>query len=624
MREFSIRREGRVSTVAYVLGFCLFGLIIHGLPNLGIPLHSDVTWIYRLQTSHDKALERSIPYGMVQWGANPKNLFEACVDRYQFAGRLSCMDVAALRLIARFADGNGDLWRISYILTMATAVALFYMSMVRLNVPKPIAGLLALGLYFSPLDVWTDHKTAEPRGALFLMLSVYLILSYRTVWASILAAGAMLLAVLTKEPFLASWVVLPSIIYWRDNGVIQFSRRWERSGLIIKIAPHFAAFCIFLAFAFGMRATVPKNFDYASFILGPYPPARSFIETYLRSMSPILLAELWNVLQLAFFGSLLVAFVWIYKRSSLRNLVTRASKKHHLVLLAGLLAAIFLHGVIYYVTKRPIVGRYVLPANFLFAMFIGLALTPIYQTILLPFIRSSWKLLVVWSALLLIWPDHSTVRIVINTLVILVAAIATYILPRILNVESRSALRSSVLAALMVILALPHLDTALHNAAQNRVDQNSWQELVDRVADESPKGAHVVLEFQEPFMIETAMGLEANSLLQGRYDLTYHLEVEDTSAYTRYSGFLRALVDSFNFGRDRNRAIGSANALCIRADRDGGSTVGSILLTRANRLPGPIQVLRKSFIERYYVSKIGYLSYEISPLNDPACLHKGD
>src|SRR5438093_96879 len=98
----------------------LLALSIYLLPYWGIPLHSDVTWIARMQIL-DPAVSGSISKALQIAQGYPKNLFQSCKDWYQYVGRFNCGDLAALRLEAKIAGGNADIWRLLQILTLSGA-----------------------------------------------------------------------------------------------------------------------------------------------------------------------------------------------------------------------------------------------------------------------------------------------------------------------------------------------------------------------------------------------------------------------------------------------------------------------------------------------------------------------
>jgi hypothetical protein len=272
--------------------------------------------------------------------------------------------------------------------------------------------------------------------------------------------------------------------------------------------------------------------------------------------------------------------------------------------------------MIYYLTNRDIVGRYVVPANFLFAILLGLFIMPFYNNVLLPIFVKRWKFFLIGSIIFIIYPFQGITQTLFNTLLIAIIGGFIIIFYRFWRDKFVKYSKDiSILVALFVLIFPPIDKKVLNYSAQNRTDQLAWRSLIERVKTEAPIGSHVVLKFKEPFMIETAQSLEANTLLSGRYDLTYHLLIEDTSNYKRDSGFIKYLVNSFNIGRKELVDREGENILYVKADREGGEK---------NRAPLSFSELMKLLIKspneffyyRYYSDKTPYLNYKIS-LNQP-------
>ena len=75
-------RAARTAVTVFGL-LLLFTALFHLLPTAGTPLHSDVSWVYRLQVASDPLLERSIPFGLKTFGARPMGLVNACLAHYE-------------------------------------------------------------------------------------------------------------------------------------------------------------------------------------------------------------------------------------------------------------------------------------------------------------------------------------------------------------------------------------------------------------------------------------------------------------------------------------------------------------------------------------------------------------
>src|SRR5262249_1087789 len=90
----------------------------------------------------------------------------------------------------------------------------------------------------------------------------------------------------------------------------------------------------------------------------------------------------------------------------------------------------------------------------------------------------------------------------------------------------------------------------------------------ERLRTEAPPNGHVVLRVAEPYMIEDVWATEASTLLAGRLDLTYHLEVEDLSRLANDNGLVASLLEAANVGRAPLPTT-DADVLFVRANRDG-------------------------------------------------------
>ena len=508
------------SSIFPFFAFLLIGLLIHWLPNFNVPLHSDVTWIFRLQVSDDRNLLSAIPPALSELGAYPQSFFDSFVDWFRLTGRINIMDIFAFRIIAFVANGNADLWRLIYVFTLSVSIWLFYLITKELEIPKPISIVLSLGLFFIPIDVWVDHKTSEPRALLFLLLSIYITAHWRNLYASIISALAMVLSVLTKEPFIIFWIIIPALIIQQEvktknHGIlIQFQK------CVVRLTPHILTALLIVAYVVLLRAYIPRStagyaFSHSNEKLAPV----IFLQSYIMGLLPgFIIPELYPFI--AFLLFVCIFFIGWEKTKTIMKIKSKYFRTFQISTAIVLFATIILHGVIYFSTGRVISGRYIIPANYLFALLIGLIVCPFYKSILLPFFIKRWKFLAMVM------------------LVLLFLAIDKKVLPY---------------------------------ATQNRIDQTTWQSFINEVAFKSPSQAHVLLQFHEPYMIETAQSLEANTLLLGRYDLTYHLEIVDESAYVNDNGFLRFLVDSFNKDRKIIPSKDEGNILFVKADRKGGN-----------------------------------------------------
>jgi hypothetical protein len=176
--------------------------------------------------------------------------------------------------------------------------------------------------------------------------------------------------------------------------------------------------------------------------------------------------------------------------------------------------------------------------------------------------------------------------------------------------------RSAVVTMATWLILLPfaalRVDSIYQEAGNTRADQKSWKVFVEAVAS-LPMRADVYLQFADPYMIETAWGLQSEMLFRGRSDLNLHLSVMDTTAYDNVNGLLRHAIESFNVGKKPIR-YDSGGAIMIFASRTGNL---------ANTLPdarGLDQLINdfldspiRYFQERYVQGKLGYLNFILKP-----------
>lgn len=65
----TVRLRSKRDTLLPFAFFISLAIMVHFLPNLGVPLHSDTAWIFRLQSSDDAGIESDAPYWMREMGA---------------------------------------------------------------------------------------------------------------------------------------------------------------------------------------------------------------------------------------------------------------------------------------------------------------------------------------------------------------------------------------------------------------------------------------------------------------------------------------------------------------------------------------------------------------------------
>jgi len=166
---------------------------------------------------------------------------------------------------------------------------------------------------------------------------------------------------------------------------------------------------------------------------------------------------------------------------------------------------------------------------------------------------------------------------------------------------------------IVLTLSVKPLDQLLHASAQNRIDQQQWQSLISQLKEIAPRGGYVVLDFDEPYMIETAQSIEANTLLAGRYDLTYHLQFKNNDALAK-DPFLASLIKTYLGGQ--TPVPEGADIFIVQADRK-GTTLNVPVPSLPESLSRFLASPRQAFFERYIAGKTPYLNYQIEYQDSP-------
>jgi hypothetical protein len=543
-------------------------IVIHLIPNFGIPMHSDVSWRFRLQVASEPGLTEAIPYGMAILDARPNTYWEACIEYHRSFGRWDCLDVGFLRLTARLADANADLWRLVFALFGSAAVAVFWMIARELRMPTGVAAGLALGLVLAPLDVWTEYKASETKGVFFFMLALLLTLRATGWRQNALGAGAMLAAVLVKETFAAGWIAVLGALVYRQLDRNQGERMHLLRSVGWSLVPHAVAAMLIGGFVVLLKVLVPAQHDYAFLITGARPSLSQYAQTYLAALEPMLLRPtLLPAIAILVLGASLFCLIWSAesRRSMLRGYLSASTA----CLVFGFGLAILLHAAVYFETRRPIDdSRYVVPANFIAALLLGVLMTPMLRA--LPrsggpaFSAVAAAVLGVVFVQLYGLPNELTiVGLVLGSAVIVVMAGAAAL--RL----GRASFSAAVVGGLLVMLAVPGLDRSLDVAGWEQANQRDWTRFLNELAAAAQPGGHVQLIFDEPFMIEHAWAAETHTLLNGQTTLTYHLDVEDTRPYEGESGLVRFAVESFNAQRRPLPTEQDGSVTYVRASRRG-------------------------------------------------------
>lgn len=534
-----------VNKLLIFISFICFGFILHWVPNYRIPLQSDVTWLFRLQVIDNEELQQVIPEALKVIGAQKQEFSKFVISWHQSTGRWNFIGLASSRILAQFAAGNADLMRLFYIIILSSSIAIFYFICQELKIPKVLAILLSLSLFFYPLDIWSDYVNGEAKALLFLILSIYSAQKCRNFLWSTISAIFMTLSALTKENFLIYWVVVLAIVYSKSD--LNNRKKY--------LFPHFISFLILVLYVLYLKINFPLvNEGYVMMGTQSQISPFTFIPSYILQLSSITTLFI-----------LVCLPIWLFKGKIIMASIRNYNFGRNKLIISSIISAIILHGFTYYLIGRSVLGRYIIPANYLSSLMIGLFLIPLFKSKLftpLDVLRKATFNLLVFMLVLFLFDKK----------------------------------------------IMPH-------AAQNRIDQTAWQMLIDKVVYEAPQKSHILLKFAEPNMIETAQSLEANTLFRGRYDLTYHLEIEDDKAYRNNPRFLQFLLDSYNISRERLPTKGTGNILYIRADRMGGKkalTDDPLGESIVMFITDPFQY----FYHRYFRTKMPYLNFKISLNNE--------
>ena len=625
MRELSPLRSGTTSesvvphlpsrVLSAGLMFCALGFLLHFVPNFGTPLQSDTDWIYRLMTASqsNEELAGAIPRAFQELGAYPQGPISGFVRWYQATGRLNIADSIAWWQTARFAGDSADLWRLVAILFMSLSVSLFYLISVRLGVARTVALLLSLSLMMGPFDIWDVYNTSEPRALFFMMLALYLTLRSANAAAVAASAVAMLLAVLTKEPFVVGWALVPLFIVVRESS----GQPWEPGrvlrGRAGELSAHAIAIFVLAAFVIYLRANVSVLQSNIS-IAGGFPDASFlllFALYFVRSVVPWVLAPL----------ALLLLLLTYHRRDTwqlaagMREWQVSARFRW---LVSGLGLVTAMSALVYLGTGRLVAGHYAVPSNVFAALLLAVLVSPAFRAVAPSFNGRAGKLIVVAVVLTLVWPLYGDNASLLRSAAILAAGLIPLTIVAILHYAtplrvSRYPVDYGLWIVALVVF-IPAIANIVDRSAQYRVDQWKWRALIDDVVTRSPRGATVLLRFADPTMFETAASLQANTLLAGRYDLVYRLAIQDTSLLAESNDLAtltRSRIDAFNEsspGLSDNRPV-----VTVTADRKGERFTGEsaregigAAVMRAVRNP------LNFFGELLVGNKRAYLNYSIT------------
>lgn len=595
LKSYGLSISAVGSAPGIVVGSVLLAIIVHWLPNLGVPLHSDTAFIFLLQAASpdDEALTSAIPYGLRAISAYPQNPIEGAIDLARQVDRYNLLNFLQFWFTARWAGDNADIWRLVPIVFMGASVGMFINVARQVRVYMPIALILAAWLLLNPLDTWVNYNKSESMGIFFMMAALWAALhSGARKWV-VISAAFMAAAVLTKEPFLAAWPLVGGLAAYRTL-ILERSTITLRS--LSEAVPH-AVGVIFVVGVFAaISLTGPNEAGYSTGnSAGASLSAVDFFRTYAENMFLVPTSELAAplVATLLVVALLIVASRRVQSRLAVGNAET--------ILIATLLIGIALHGAIHFATDREVVGRYVIPANFEMALLAGLVISPVTRITL----NNRNYVLASLAGLVLIGVIVTAgERYLASAALGVVFAVAVFWW---LRNERRRAAQVAIIAAIGLWAALPLVDNALSAAGHNRVNQEAWQNFIVTVVREVPDRALITLSIDDPNMLEIAQSLQAHTLLEGRTDLRYRLEVTDTERLKLASEYVRRLIDEFNADTDDTGDGISRNHIRIVVDRNGQrnfvSDDGDLGLGR----------LGTSLNDRYGTDRPAFLHFEIIP-----------
>lgn len=105
----TVRLRSKRDTLLPFAFFISLAIMVHFLPNLGVPLHSDTAWIFRLQSSDDAGIESDAPYWMREMGAYQSGPVDGALTLGVYFGRANLLNLIQYWLMAKLAGTNGDL-----------------------------------------------------------------------------------------------------------------------------------------------------------------------------------------------------------------------------------------------------------------------------------------------------------------------------------------------------------------------------------------------------------------------------------------------------------------------------------------------------------------------------------
>jgi hypothetical protein len=591
----SASRPALVFLAALVAAFLLYWA-----PQLGATLTSDVTWIYRVQVSAAGALP-PVPEGLRYFSGAPMGWVEACVAHYEAFRRLNCADIVLWRLSALFAGESAPGWlAISLVINCATLVVVEAI-LRRLAMPWPVRAFALLGLFFAPPEVWTTAVTSEPRVGLAVSFAILAALHGRAV----LAAIAMALSVLIKEPTIVWWPFVASLsLVPLDGGV-----RWR------SLVPHVIAGAILLAVGLVIWFLVPAVNNYPFLLRTPYPEVASFITGAVAGAVPLLVRPnpWWAAI------AVMAVLVFDIVRGGRGGALLRDLRQPSwwLPILAGI-AAIAGHLAVHWLTRR-VVGdsRYIVPANIGAVILIALVLRPfLLQTGRAALLVAG---LVAAAMVLLQFPWSTMEWVAFGVVAAAIGALLAFVVWFIARLVGRRLPALAVAAvAFASFVMTPAVDAALQSNARLVINSRDWNDTMTAISAELPPRAFATLSTSDPLMLETVMGLQAEFLFRNRPDLDFRAEPRDTSFYDAEDGLVRRAHDAFNTGRPTEEEARAENRplFAIDLDRNGAAVSAPRPALSWRDWLGLLAANPEAFIQRrYYEGQAGYLNATVARLD---------
>lgn len=586
-------------TLLVALCVIVAAAVIYWLPQHGAYLTSDVTWIYRMQVTAPDAVP-PVPEGLRLFSGAPMGWVEGCVAHFEAFRRLNCGDIVLWRLSALIAGDSAPAWHAISLLINCMTLVVVDAILRRLAMPWPVRALTLIGLLLAPSEIWLNAVTSEPRVGLAVSLAILAAINGRAV----LAAIAMSVGVLIKEPTIVWWALIAALSL----------APLDRDGLHWRaLVPHIVAGTIVLGAGLAIWFLIPARNDYPFMLQSAYSEIASFLAAAWTGLTPVVLRPNgWWVIPLAA-ATLAIGAIRAGRASDLlRRLV---APNWWLPLVAGI-AAIAGHLAVHWVTRRGVGdGRYVMPANVASIIVVALALRPFLLLSSRTARIVALALAVVAVLLQVAWSSQETVLLsaTLAAAVMLIAAVA-------LGIARTAGLRAPVagiaIAGLAAFVAAPRIDERLLAAAEMVADTVDWHDTVTALVTDLPQDAFVALKTSDPLMIETGWGLQGELLFRQRGDVALRLEPRDTAFYDIEDGLVRSAHDAFNADRPTEEEARAAGRpmFTLELDRGGrGASQPRPALSPTEWLSLMVTDPAEFYRQRYTNGRAGYLNSTLRP-----------